>query len=359
MRHYDQPGFQPSLVEVPSLLKDAFRRSLDKLSSSSSKDRLSRILQVLTYSKRALDVQAIADLLATEEEFNSNYSFLSTKRPSPKDILKLCSDLVLIRDTSHGTRLQLVHHSVALFVKTGLANVLLGRSHREKDARKSLLDTCIGYLSTFPGVPKAPTTQEAFPLLRYCARELMQHADYLVRTSRGTSQQIVDFASKQSDGYLLWRRLVFKHRSTLSGLENRDFLINYAATRGLRNLMNVFSTISPDADKDPLQAASFIGDAKQVNVLLLGGAIPTATTTSGMNALQAACYNGHTPILRLFLKNGADINARAKDSNSALYYACYQGHMETVRLLLESGAEIFKPEITGESHPLQVACHND
>ena len=55
------------------------------------------------------------------------------------------------------------------------------------------------------------------------------------------------------------------------------------------------------------------------------------------NALQAASYNGDEKLVELLLDKGADVNAQGGDYGNALYAASVGGH-EVVELLLGRGA---------------------
>jgi ankyrin repeat protein len=104
-----------------------------------------------------------------------------------------------------------------------------------------------------------------------------------------------------------------------------------------------------------LNAASAVGDLKNVKCLLNHGADITLTGGNFHSALQAAAFKSKLSVIRLLLKHGADVNATGGRYKTALQAACAAGRIKTAKLLLMNGAD---PNITGgqNGNALQAAC---
>ena len=89
-----------------------------------------------------------------------------------------------------------------------------------------------------------------------------------------------------------------------------------------------------------LQAASWSGHEKIVQMLLGKGAEINTQGGHFSNALQAASWKGHDNIVRILLEKGAEVNVQGGDLGNALQGASCGGHDKIVQMLVEKGAEI-------------------
>ncbi|KAF6814750.1 ankyrin repeat protein [Colletotrichum plurivorum] len=89
-----------------------------------------------------------------------------------------------------------------------------------------------------------------------------------------------------------------------------------------------------------IQAASFHGHQRIVQLLLDSGADINAQRGSFGNPLWAASYVGCHKTVQLLLDLGADINAQSGAEHIALRCASIRGHQEIVKLLIDRGADV-------------------
>jgi ankyrin repeat protein len=89
-----------------------------------------------------------------------------------------------------------------------------------------------------------------------------------------------------------------------------------------------------------LQAASISGYEKVVQLLLDKNADVNAQGGKYGNALQAASYRGYDEIVRLLLDKKADVNAQGGECGNALQAASSRGHEKVVQLLLDKNADV-------------------
>jgi ankyrin repeat protein len=89
-----------------------------------------------------------------------------------------------------------------------------------------------------------------------------------------------------------------------------------------------------------LLAASRIGDAAMVDLLLRAGADPRGAHPEGETPLMAASRAGSVPVVRALVAAGADVNAAESfQQTTALMWASAEGHVEVVDALIAAGAD--------------------
>jgi ankyrin repeat protein len=99
----------------------------------------------------------------------------------------------------------------------------------------------------------------------------------------------------------------------------------------------------------------------KINILLAGGALPTAKDERGITALMYASQHGETSLVERLFKLGAAVNARAKDGMTALMWASKRGHLDVVKTLWKLGADVMAVDIDGLtalSHADDTAVQN-
>jgi ankyrin repeat protein len=89
-----------------------------------------------------------------------------------------------------------------------------------------------------------------------------------------------------------------------------------------------------------LQAASFGGYEKVVEMLLDRGADINIQGGFYGNAFQAASYSGNAQVVQILLDRGADIYIQGGFYGNSLQAASHAGHMELVKMLLGRGIDV-------------------
>lgn len=141
--------------------------------------------------------------------------------------------------------------------------------------------------------------------------------------------------------------------------------IYYAAWLGIDDvLMTILARSSANVNAtggkfgSPLQAASFNGHVKTVNILLNNGADANAKGGRFGSALPAAVFSGHEAIVQALLENGAEVNAQGGQFYAnALQAASYFGREKIVQMLLNAGADL-SVQTTRYDNALQSASVN-
>ncbi|MCB1500646.1 MAG: ankyrin repeat domain-containing protein [Bauldia sp.] len=107
--------------------------------------------------------------------------------------------------------------------------------------------------------------------------------------------------------------------------------------------------------RTPLMVAAAFGNRAVAEVLLAGGANPSARDRLyGDTALHFAALAGRVEVARLLLARGADINTGANMGETPLHYAALYNHRKMIAFLIEGGANIDAADGTGLT-PLQYA----
>lgn len=81
-------------------------------------------------------------------------------------------------------------------------------------------------------------------------------------------------------------------------------------------------------------------DAVIVDLFIIAGMNPNATTNYGWTPLMHSALAGHTGIAKTLLKAGANVNIRDGDGWTALMYASEAGYADVVEALTKNHAEV-------------------
>ena len=264
-----------ALGSLPKTLDDTYTRILCNIDEERYQYAF-KILQWLTYSRRPLKLEELAEVVAINVEEDPRFD-PDNKFSEPQDILQICPSLISLEDQKPGDLhnknnrfiVRLAHFSVKEYLIS--ERILQGKakcySLREADANILIYNECLAYLLEFDSLDFL-TSQflTEFPLAQYAARYWTQHAQVAERNSSFEPLLGIKLFLTTGSGLLNWIRLY-------------DPDIPWMNSK-LRKISN---DICP-----PLYYASQAGLHKSVQLLLEKGADVNAQGGLYGKALQAA-----------------------------------------------------------------------
>ena len=332
-----------ALDSLPETLDETYERILDEIDESDRKEVL-RVLQWLTYSRRPLSVDEVAEIVAFETSDDSVAFNKDNRLPEPEEILDICSSLVITVDAkgkstkqmqqcsdrflypdtewsldSNLRLVRLAHFSVKEFllsdrIHTGSAAFF---SINERVAHDVIAKTCLSCLLQYEPSEKLAGQ---FPLTSYAIRHWNVHL-YFGRNP--STLELGEALFSSEDKLRNWINLFDfdKQFYTPSGImvQTCGSPLYYAVLTDLIDLVERM-----------IQSNTSTSRKEFVN--MQGGVLDTP--------LQAASFFGSEDIVTLLLENGADPNIYGGAFKSALGAAAQTGSHEITKLLLDSGAHI-------------------
>ncbi|KAI7761735.1 hypothetical protein LZL87_013585 [Fusarium oxysporum] len=332
-----------ALRSLPRDLNETYCRMLQNIPSEYKSSAI-RLLQFLVYSKRPLMLAEAIEVIATEIDQESRGFDVDGRLSLKADVLRYCPSLVIIAkvtnyyDYETVEELHLAHFSVKEY--------LLEQAQFDLDSASiAISGTCLTYLTDIRGRGSDSTIRRDFPMARYAAESWMDYA-VSAETSEEIVRTTVSFLRDETT-FLRWCRLYQADRAWVDkpGLPTASRLY-YACLGGLSWAVRDLTTEGADVNTqggeygNALQAASFKGNLKIVQLLLDKGADVNAQGGKFGNALQAASYSRNQEVVQLLLDKGADVNAQGGVYGSALQVASINDNQEIVQLLLDKGADI-------------------
>ncbi|KAI1209023.1 uncharacterized protein F4807DRAFT_428541 [Annulohypoxylon truncatum] len=314
----DRPMVRKVLKSLPDTLSETYDRILQRIPEPLLPKAI-RILQLLAYSNVVLTINQLVDAVAVNiediDEFNE-----ADRMPDPKEILALCSSLVVtiplstfseeqsvdwdvedFSDEDEVEVVQLAHNSVKEYLnpkqpKEGITDEFL-----EINARASIAKVCIVHqlqLREQAKVrPEYKRLVRTYPLLLHASLYWTDHATVVESSSAEITGLVIDFLSCE-DACRLYD------------------LIQSSRKKGGRYI-----------EQDRLLFAAKFGLFHTAQRLINGGAAATTTT------LEVAVDGGHDN------DRGVDINAKDKHGQTALHIAINRDHEGMARLLIDHGAD--------------------
>lgn len=402
------PQLRNVLESLPRTLDDTYERILCNIDESCRAYAM-KLLQWLTFSARPLKLEELAELVTIEIE--DTVPFDPERRfPEPREILKICSNLVSLSDETVGpdnlldrdnrpddllaARVSLAHFSVQEYllsdrIHEGKASVY---SIQKINSHIVIAEDCLTYLVEVYKLELLPSDNPtALPLAEYAANFCCHHArkaeESNVTTTAALMFELLHGTSAIIDEWF--------ETQCFSGCEelarwtdvddncNYDYFtqilrspLHYASKTGLHALAKLLLDKGHDVNAlvtgrsnvyqvqtSPLCQASMYGHLLTVKLLLENGANinfngyihggPSELST----ALSQACRNGHEPVVRLLLDRYADVNA-GDDRITTLQIACRSTRciLQILKWLLEEGAKIDTQTTAGNA--LQAASLN-
>ena len=325
-------GLRRALTSLPKTLDDTYTRILCHIDETHYQYAL-KILQWLVYSARPLTLAELAEVIVIDVE-GSPRCDPANRFPEPRDILKICSNLVALDssvldgmdvekdDGSAQVVIRLAHFSVKEYLVS--ERILQGNARRyniqEISANISIYNDCLAYLLEFELFDHCSTSQclAEFPLADYAAKYWTKHAQIAEKHTGFNPNLTRELLLTKEDGLL-----------NLVRLHNPEW------PQGTVNPYLSLREIHP-----PLYYVSMAGLHKSVQMLLDEGVNVNAQGGKHGNALHVALEKGHIQIVQMLLDKGANFNALHKVHGTTLQIASVNGHIRIVQLLLDKGVDI-------------------
>uniref|UniRef100_A0A0D2YEN9 NACHT domain-containing protein n=1 Tax=Fusarium oxysporum (strain Fo5176) TaxID=660025 RepID=A0A0D2YEN9_FUSOF len=328
-----------ALMSLPRDLNETYRRMVQNIPSEYKSSAI-RLLQFLVHTRRPLTLPEAVEVVATE--INQEPRGFDVKRRlfQAADILRYCPSLVTIAEATNYAEtvdeLHLAHFSVKEY--------LLEQAQFDLESASIVITrTCLTYLGDIKN--NCSTIRSDFPMAQYAAEYWTEYA-VLAETSEDIVRITVNFL-KDETTFQRWCRLY--QADCQWGDEPgppRAPRLYYACLAGLtgaaRDLMTEGADVNAQSGEygNALQAASFNGNLRVVQLLLDKGADVNVEGGKYGNALQAASSRGHLEVVQLLLDKGADVNAQGGEYGNALQAASHSGNLDVVQLLLDKGADV-------------------
>jgi ankyrin repeat protein len=336
------------LVSLPRSLDETYERMLMNIPLDSM-EYAQRILTLLCCAKAPLTISELIDSVAVE--LGDDPRFNPKRRLANEDeVQQVCPGLIEVDVHPRDNRilLRIAHYSVQEYLESK-------RIRQQKaayfgielsDAHSQMASICLTYLLE-PGLLKPENTQ--YPFQHYAARWWHEHDQEGNQSGGHVQRQVLGLFMSAEGAFENW-----VNTWNVDGgfrLKQRNVVpspVYYASLLGLYEIVLhlLVEPISNHANiqgawyGNPLQAASYQGHERVVQLLLEKGADVNVQGGYNGSALQAASYRGHEKILQLLLERGADVNAHSGYYGSALQAASFEGHEKISQLLLEKGADV-------------------
>lgn len=313
------------------------------------------LLQLLTWSKTPLPVEAVIDFLAvnTEAQLTDNRT---DRKPSLNEIMRSISSpvtIVTVEETKMSSKstssslqaastvgttseLRLAHPSVREYLTSDRLEEPFRSQLSKLPAAECIARMTLTHLLRLDTEPSFKDLESRSPFAQYAAENWM-HSAKLAESQPG------DHKVKELVLQMLSTPRVFAAWLRLYDPDVRPRFNSMLDTRG-----------SPQ----PLYYVSLGGFEDIVSALIAEGA--DVHTRGGYygNALQAACAEGHHSVVMLLLSKDANANAQGGCYGNALQAACERGHETIAWALLEAGAEVNAPGQLYISNALQAASRS-
>ena len=387
------------LKELPESLDETYERILRDIYKANL-DHAHRLLQCLTVAVRPLRIAELAEVLAVDFETASRggSSILNTDwrwEDQQDAVLSTCSSLISVVVDEDGAQVvQFSHFSVKEFLTSSRiagSSADVSRFHiLLEPAHTILAKACLGVLLRLGELVDDNNAEDKFPLTRYAAEHLVDHAGF-ENVSSHIREGMEHLFDPDKPHFAAWLHIhdidtepayesVFYYFAELEQ-SNSATPLYYAALYGFHDLAEQLILNHPQqvnaiggyfvsplgaalkgghlkiaqllyeagAEVDvqghhnctPLDGATCSGDLTIVQWLLSHSANPNVRDEEyGWTPLHAAADFGHFEISRLLLQYKADNNAQNRDGRTPLHLASERGHVNVAGLLLEHGADV-------------------
>ena len=326
-----------ALTHLPKSLDETYDRILCSIPENYRQNALD-IFTWLTFSKQPLLLEEVAEVTGFVNEKNSFDP--DGILPDPKDILTICSSLIVFvdskgkhKDTSgravywgHGnesyTYVALAHLSVKDYFQSDRIAHEDANFYSLKLVPSSLkiARSCLIFLLHIDQTKASgPVMTANFKLTKYCAWYWARHLEDVPEKERVTLHGLTkQFLVDQETAFEICKTLPFKTSDTSP--------LKHVAGFSLADIVKLLLTAGTKHLNSALFASSQYGQVDIVKLLIERGA------TDLDNALKRAAYWGKSDIVELLIKKGA------KSLDAALKAASGEGQFDIVKLLIMEGA---------------------
>ena len=335
------------LKVLPRGLDKTYNAILSRLEDEDQKIA-GRILQLIMFSCKPLDLSELVDGIAIEPGIHSLRSLQKNRLRRPTDVFEICGSL--IRQSPTTEKLELAHYSVYEFLLA--PNLQSGEKNKfhffRPKASLKIATSCIIYLSVeefgskefsshvepssalaVASVRGAPISES--PLLDYAGNYWWNHLSTVDPISYSKLWPVLErFFNQKRGNFQYWASILrYTHGE-------------YKYPVGL----------------SPLHVAALHGLALLASMLLMKyPRMIESRTSDGRTALHVATENGQDLVTELLIGEKASLEASDNAGRRPLHLATERGDEFAVKQLLKAGADVNAALADGQT-PLTIALEN-
>ena len=352
-----------SELELPRSLDETFEWIFMGIRKS-DRDLAHRLLQCLFVAARPLHIEELAEIGAIDfdgaEEGTPRLVKGRRSENLQKDVLSICSSLIMVVDTGHSRVVQFSHFSVKeAFGRLANAPGDISRFHIiPESAHTTLTQACLATLLGLHDSSSNDQVERNFPLAGYASQHWVDHARSGMVSSRieAGMRRLFDSTGPY---FATWLRL-YNIDDHWNGFGNawvaRGSPLYYASLCGFRDLAEHIINVSPEQINatggrrhSPLAAALCKAHFHVAELLLQHGASVDVTDYNNQTLLQAASAEGRSDAVRWLVDHGADMHSQRNDHVTLIHLAAANGHSEVIQTLLKYGVDIDSADNDGKT----------
>jgi hypothetical protein len=154
-------------------LDETYSRTLNAISPT-HKPYATKMLQVLTFSKRSFTVKEIVDAIEVDTEREPHFH-LGRSMPDHREVLCFCSSSAILVSTSADLTVQLSHFSVKEYLISDRLFEIIGKQIQMNTTNAYIASVYVVYLLHVKRERRVEEITAKFPLARYMAKYWMSH----------------------------------------------------------------------------------------------------------------------------------------------------------------------------------------
>ncbi|KAJ5520152.1 NACHT nucleoside triphosphatase [Penicillium fimorum] len=354
------------LRSLPRDLDEAYERILCSIDEGYIEE-VRLLLTLLCVSDRPVTMEQLIDALTIDVGASELQLDRDGRSFSENDVLDICLGLIetaVIEDEyseETTTIVRIAHFSVQEYLESDRISQQDAAKFRiqKETTHTKLAQICLVYLLD-PSLSIGnldETKLHMFPFAHFAARQWFLSYSNSGERKIEIESLILKLFKDQPESFATWV-LLDDMNYRCSSVPNFDHHIPsplyYTALLGLENILHAFiaswaeeTTIQAAFNAqggeygNALQAASYSGHEKVVQILLDHDADVNAQGGRWANALQTASYHGHGNVVQILVDHGAGVNAQGDEKYSnALQAASYEGHENVAQILVDHGADV-------------------